>query len=162
MEIWIQHWLGECLKFEDRLMVNDRLVSFDEVFEMVMNSTMNVSLPPNFVKPTPKNSPTSNNITSAREDGKRKGGKRRKSGKADGERITKNVVPIPKFLMKDSKNWKEHFSGKCSKDCPKWDDTTFMCARWHIHGECFVDCNNKANHVGVYAVPPAKHDKFKA
>jgi hypothetical protein len=162
MKIWIQHWLGECLKFKDWLMVNNCLVSFDEVFEMVMNSTMNVSLPPNFVKPTPKNSPTSNNVMPAREDGKRKGGKKRKSGKADGERITKNVVPIPEFLMKDGKNWKEHFSGKCSKDHPKWDNTTFMCVRWHIRGECFVDCSNKAIHVGACAVPPVKHNKFKA
>jgi hypothetical protein len=162
MEIWIQRWLGECLKFEDWLMVNDRLVSFDEVFKMVMNSTINVTLPPNFVKPTPKTSPTSNKVKPAREEGKRKGGKKRKSGKADGERITKNVPPISEFLMKDGKNWKEHFAGKCSKDHPKWDDTTFMCARWHIRGECFVDCNNKASHVGACTIPPAKRDEFKA
>ncbi len=127
MEIRIQRWLGECLKFEDRLIVNDRLISFDKVFEMVMNSTMNVSLPPNFVKPTPKNSPTSNKVKPAREEGKRKGGKKRKSGKADGERITKNVVPISEFLMKDGKNWKEHFAGKCSKDCPN-GTTPLSCA----------------------------------
>jgi hypothetical protein len=70
MEIRIQRWLGECVKFEDRLMVNNRLISFDKVFEMVMNSTMNTTLPPNFVKPTPKISPTSNNVTPAGEDGK--------------------------------------------------------------------------------------------
>ncbi len=43
MEIHIQQWLGECVKFEDRLMVNNRLVTFNEVFEMVMNSTMNIT-----------------------------------------------------------------------------------------------------------------------
>jgi hypothetical protein len=143
-------------------MVNDRLVSFDEVFKMVMNSTMNVTLPPNFVKPTPKISPTSNNLTPAGEDGKQKGEKKRKSGEVNRERITKNVAPISKFLMKDGKNWKQHFARKCSKDCPKWDDITFMCARWHIRGECFVDCNNKASHVGACAVPPAKREEFKA
>jgi hypothetical protein len=163
IEIRIQPWLGECVKFEDPSMVNDRLIFFDEVFEMVMNSTMNVTLPPNFVKPTPKISPTSNNVMPAGEDGKQKGGKKRKSGEVDGERITKNVAPISEFLMKDGKNWKQqHFAGKCSKDCPKWDDTTFMCARWHIHGECFVDCNNKASHVEACAIPPAKCKEFKA
>jgi hypothetical protein len=162
MEIRIQRWLGECVKFKDWSMVNNRLVSFDKVFETVMNSTMNITLPPNFVKPTPKISLTSNNIMPAGEDGKQKGGKKLKSGKVDGERITKNVAPISKFLMKDSKNWKQHFARKCSKDCPKWDDTTFMCARWHIRGECFVDCNNKASHVGACAVPPAKRKEFKA
>jgi hypothetical protein len=80
-------------------MVNNHLVSFNKVFEMVMNRTMNVSLPPNFVKPTPKNSPTSNNVMPVRKDGKHKGGKKRKSGEADGECITKNVFPIPEFLI---------------------------------------------------------------
>jgi hypothetical protein len=54
MEIRIQRWLGECLKFDDCSMVNNCLVSFDEVFEMVMNSTINITLPLNFIKPTPK------------------------------------------------------------------------------------------------------------
>ncbi len=64
--------------------------------------------------------------------------------------------------MKDGKNWKQHFAGKRSKDRPKWDATTFMCARWHIRGKCFVDCNNKASHVGACATPLAKREEFKA
>ncbi len=144
-------------------MVNDRLVCFDEVFEMVMNSTINVTLLPNFVKPAPKSSLTSTPGAAPTEgDGKKKGGKKRKSGDVDGERITKNPTPISEFLLKDCENWKEHFAGKCSKDCPKWDDTTIMCTRWHIRGECFDDCNNKASHVGASAVPQAKKVKFLA
>ena len=54
-EIRIQHWLVECQKFSDRSMVNDRLISFDEIFEMVMNNSLDVILPPNFIKPPPKN-----------------------------------------------------------------------------------------------------------
>jgi hypothetical protein len=78
MEIRIQRWLGECVKFEDWLMVNNCLVSFDKVFKTVMNSTMNVTLPPNFVKPTPKISPTSNIVTPTGEDGKQTGGEEKK------------------------------------------------------------------------------------
>jgi hypothetical protein len=74
----------------------------------------------------------------------------------------KNPAPISEFLMKDGENWKEHFAGKCSKVHPKWEDTTFMCARWHIRGECFVNCNNKASHIGASAVPQAKKDNFQA
>ena len=55
MEIRIQRWLAECQKFSDRLMVNNRLVSFDKIFEMVMNSSLDMILPPNFIKPPPKN-----------------------------------------------------------------------------------------------------------
>jgi len=49
MEIQIQHWLGECQKFDDRSMVNDRIVDFDPLIKMVLNSSMNVTLPPNFI-----------------------------------------------------------------------------------------------------------------
>jgi hypothetical protein len=76
LEIRIQRWLGECLKFKDRLMVNDRLVCFDEVFEMVMKSTINVTLPPNFFKPAPKFPPTSTGAAPAEGNGKRRGGRR--------------------------------------------------------------------------------------
>jgi len=55
MEIWIQRWLRECEKYEDRSMVNDRLVCFHEVFEIVMSCTLNIILPPNFIKSNPKN-----------------------------------------------------------------------------------------------------------
>ncbi len=162
MELCIQRWLGKCVKYEDRSMVKDRLVCYDEVFEMIMNSTMNIILPPNFVKPTPKTPPTSTGATSAESKGKKKGGKKRKAGENEGGRIAKNVAPIPKFLLKDGETWKEHFAGKCLKDRPKWDDSTFMCARWHICGKCFVDCNNKASHVGASAIPQAKKDNFQA
>jgi len=37
MEIRIQRWLTECQNFSDRWMVNDRLVSFDKIFKMVMS-----------------------------------------------------------------------------------------------------------------------------
>jgi hypothetical protein len=102
-EIRIQRWLGECLKVQDRSMVNDRLVCFDEVFKMVMKSTINVTLPPNFVKPAPKSPPTSTGAASAEGNRKNKGGKKRKSGEINGECIVKNPAPISKFLMKDGK-----------------------------------------------------------
>jgi hypothetical protein len=162
MEIRIERWLGECQKFGDCLMVNDCLVCFDEVFEMVvMNSSVNVTLPPNFINPPPKNPSTATTVMPPGDDGKRKGGKKKKSDKVEGEHITKNAAPISEFLLKEGEIWKRNFAGKCSKDHPKWDNTTFMCARWHIRGECFVDCNNKASHMGACAVPQAKRNEFK-
>ncbi len=143
LEIRIQHWLGECFKFEDRSMVNDRLVCFDEVFKMVMNSTINITLPPNFVKPAQKSPPTSTGAASAEGDGKKKGGTKRKLDKINEKRYMTNPAPISEFLMKDGENWKKHFAGKCSKVRPKWDDTTFMCACWHIRGKCFVTATTK-------------------
>ena len=36
MEIQIQHWLGKYQKFNDRSMVNDRIVDFDFLIKMVL------------------------------------------------------------------------------------------------------------------------------
>ena len=126
MKIRIQRWLAECQKFSDRSMVNDRLVSFDENFEMVMNSSLNVILPPNFIKPPPKiPSPKPNPTPGQDKKGK---GKKRKSDKATGDCIIKNATPITKCLIKESKDWRRDFAGKCLTDCPKWDDTFFRYA----------------------------------
>jgi hypothetical protein len=163
MEIRIQRWLVEYQKFSDRSMVNDRLVSFHKIFKIIINSSLNVILPPNFIKPPLKNPSPKLNPTpglNSKQKGKREG-KKRKLDEATGDRIIKNAAPITKFPIKESKDWRRDFGGKCSTDCPKWDDTIFMCARWWIHGECIVDYNNKASHVGACTVPLAKRTEFK-
>ena len=160
MEIWIQRWLGECEKYEDRLMVNNHLVCFNEVLEMVMNCILNVVLPPNFIKSNPKN-PTVTPPGAGDDDKKRnKKEQKRKRGDEEDARITKNTEPITEFLMKQGEIWKRDFAGKCSRYQPKWGEE-WMCARWNIRSECFVDCNNKRSHVGASAVPQAKRDEFK-
>ena len=93
----------ECQKFSNRSVVNDRLISFDKIFEMVMNSSLNVIFPPNFIKPPPKNPSPEPNLTPGN-DGKQKGkGKKRKSNNATGECIIKKAAPISKFQLKEAK-----------------------------------------------------------
>ena len=113
-------------------MVKDCLVSFDEIFKMVMNSSLNVILPPNFIKPPSKNPSPKPSPTPGHDSMQKRKGKKSKLDEPKGGCITKNTSPIPKFLMKEGKNWRHNFAGKCSMDCPKWDDTTFMCAHWCI------------------------------
>jgi hypothetical protein len=112
MVIRIQRWLGECQKLDDRSMVNDRIVDFDPLIEMVLNSSMNVTLPPNFVvKSTIKTPDTTTGLKRKLEDGDDHRGKK-KGKNNDGEgRIVKNLSPINNFLMKDNENWKKDFAG---------------------------------------------------
>lgn len=112
MVIRIQRWLGECQKLDIRSMVNDHIVDFDPLIEMVLNSSMNVTLPPNFVvKSTiemPDNTTGLKRKLEVRDDhhGKKKG----KNNDGEG-RIVKNLSPINNFLMKDNENWKKDFAG---------------------------------------------------
>jgi hypothetical protein len=117
VKICTQHWLGECKKHSDCLMVNDRLVCFDKVLETVLNSSLNVTLPPNFIKPSPKK-PTPDLTPKPR--GNRKGkNNKRKTNKVGEEHVIKNIAPITEFLMKDDEVWKPNFAGKCTRDCSK-------------------------------------------
>jgi hypothetical protein len=93
-EICIQHLLGECQKFGNRLMVNKSLVCFGKVFEMVMNSSLNVILPPNFNKPPPKN-PTNATTVTPGNDGKGKEGKKGSPTKLKGSTLSKTSPPSP-------------------------------------------------------------------
>jgi hypothetical protein len=122
MEISIQCWLGECLKFDNRLMVNNCLTCFDEVFKKVLNSSLNVILPPNFIRPPPKN-PTATPTVLPGEDGKQMGRKKRKSEEVKREHAVKNSAPINHFLMYEGKVWKRNFAGKCTRDHPKGTKT---------------------------------------
>ena len=73
-----------------------------------MNSSLNVILPPNFIKPPPKN-PSPKPIPTPGDDGKQKGrGKKRKSEDAAGDRIIKNTTPISEFQLKESKDWRRN------------------------------------------------------
>ena len=126
-------------------MVKDRLVCFDEVFEMVMNHSLNMTLPPNFIKSPPKNPTTTTTVTPPGDNDKQWGGKKkRKRNDNNGDRIIKNSAPITEFLMKEDEIWRQDFTGKCSRDHPKWKDSVvFMCACWWIRGECFATATTK-------------------
>jgi hypothetical protein len=79
-------------------MVNNRLVGFDKVFEMVMNHSLNVTLPPNFIKSSPKNPTTTTTVTPPEDNDKRQGGgEKRKQNNNDGYCINKKTAPKSNF-----------------------------------------------------------------
>ncbi len=124
MEIRTQRWLGKCQKHSNRLMVNDRLICFEKVLETVLNSSLNVSLPPNFIKPSPKKPMPE--LTPKPGDNRKRKNNKRKTDKVREERVIKNAALITEFVMKDDEVWKRNFAEKCTRDCPKWDNNTFM------------------------------------
>ena len=142
-------------------MIDDRLVNFDPVIESVLNSTLNIVLPPNFIV-TPTTKPTNPTVVSPGDDTKKKTPKKRKAADDDNDRIATNTAPVREFLLKEGEDWSRDYAGKCTRDRPKWGDSDWMCARWFVKGKCFRDCTNKASHVGANDIPSAKRSEFKA
>ena len=161
VEIRIQRWLRACMTYADRSMIDDRLVNFDPVIESVLNSTLNIVLPPNFIV-TPTTKPTNPTVVPPGDDTKKKTPKKRKAADDDNDRIATNTAPVKEFLLKEGEDWSRDYAGKCTRDRPKWGDSDWMCARWYVKGKCFRDCTNKASHVGANDIPAAKRTEFKA
>ena len=159
LEIRIQRWKGECQQEKDRSCVNDRIVDFDDVVEQVLNSSLNIVLPPTFVKPTEQEQ-TGSGAGGASNKKEKENKKRKERENNANERMTKNEAPITEFLMSEGEDWRRDYAGKNTKDRPKWDKETFMCVRWYVRGECFNDCNNKNSHSKADDVPQEKKDAF--
>ena len=87
-------------------------------------------------------------------DGKQEGkGKRRKSDKVEEGRITKKRCPHLKISDEGRQELETQFFRAMLNGSPPWDNITFMCAPWYTRAKCFVNCNNKACHVGAWAIP---------
>jgi ribonucleotide reductase beta subunit family protein with ferritin-like domain len=160
IEIRIQCWLRACMTYDDQSMIDDWLVNFNPIIESVLNSRLNILLPPNFIiAPTTKQ--TNTTVVLLGDVTKKRNTRRRKTanGNNDNNCMVKNTAPVKEFLLKEGEDWSKDFSRKCTGDHPKWGDTDWMCAHWWVKGKCFRDCENKASHVGACAIPPTKHHK---
>jgi hypothetical protein len=81
VKIRIQRWLRACMTYDDQSMIDDRLVNFDPIIESVLNSTLNIVLPPNFIV-APMTKMTNTTVVSPGDDTNKKNPRKRKT--ADG------------------------------------------------------------------------------
>ena len=144
-----QRWLRSCMEANDRSEVNDNIIDFRSLVELVLNGQFVQTLPPVFT------------MTARKDD--EKGGdppykKAKKENDSEKERVIKNETQIEGFKMKSGKKW-DHFCGACADSTPDWG-TKKMCHRWHIRGYCFSDCRNKASHAEKGEISKEKETEF--
>jgi hypothetical protein len=60
--------------------------------------------------------------------------------------------------MKQKESWKRNFKSAYIDSWPSWDDekTKKMCIKWHIHGECYDNCDRKESSIAKEDILPAK------
>jgi hypothetical protein len=152
-------WLNKCKQAQIlRANVNDRIIDFSNVIELVLNGTFTMPLPPSFQRINSKaaiNKHSGNYL--AKEDNKKK---QRSDKKEKQEKlvIIKNEHQHESFKMKQNKSRKRNFKLAYVDSRPSWDSkkTKKMCIKWHFHGECFNSCDRKESHVPKEDIPPTK------
>ena len=112
------------MTYSDRSMIDDRLVNFDPIIESMLNRTLNIVLPPNFIV-APMTKPTNTTGVLPGDDTNKNNQRKRKTadGDDDNNHMVKNTTPTKVFLLKEGEDWSKNFAGKCTSDCPNWGDT---------------------------------------
>jgi hypothetical protein len=101
--------------------VNDRIIDFSNVIELVLNGTFTMPLPPSFQRINSKaaiNKRSGNDL--AKEDNKKKQ-KSDKKKKQDKLVIIKNKHQHESFKMKQNKSWKRNFKLAYVDSRSSWD-----------------------------------------
>ncbi len=137
--------------------MNDRIIDFSDVIKLVLNGTFTMPLPPSFQRINSEaaiSKHSGNDLT--KEDNKKK----QKSDKKEMQEklvIVKNKHQHKSFKMKQKESWKRNFKSAYIDSRSSWGGkkTKKMCIKWHIHGECFDNCNRKESHVPKEDIPPA-------
>lgn len=153
-----QRWLNECKKATvSRSDVNDRILDFSDVIEMVLNGTFTMPLPPSFQKVNSEDATDKRSGDNLVKEGSGKKQKSDKKEKKDSAPV-KNNSQHDSFKMKAGETWKKTFKSAHADSRPSWngEKTKKMCIRWHIHGECFESCDRKESHVPKEDIPADK------
>ncbi len=135
--------------------MDDRIIDFSNVIELVLNGTFTMPLLPSFQRINSKaaiNKCSGNDL--AKEDSK----KMQKSDKTEKQEklvIVKNKHQQESFKMKQNESWKRNLKSAYIDSRPSWGGkkTKKMCIKWHIHGECFDNCNRKESYVPKISFP---------
>ena len=124
IEIRIQCWLRACMRYNNQSMINNRLVNFNPIIESMLNSTLNIVLPPNFIVASTTKQ-TNTTVVLPGDDTRKKNPRKSKTanGNNNNNHMVKNTAPVKEFLLKEGEDWSKDFAGKRTGDCPKWGNT---------------------------------------
>ena len=167
-----QLWLESCTTLPNRAAVDDSVLHFRPLVQMVQYSTFNLTLPLTFTKATEKTEPATKSSTKNGNKGGGGGGgddpsngdnegqnpnkKRKKS-----EKVTNKHQP-EQFKMKTGETWQTTFAHKDVRNRVPWEGDVKMCPRWFIGGYCFANCFHKSSHVKDTDIPADKLAAFKS
>jgi hypothetical protein len=140
--------------------VNNNILNFDNLLDQVLKGSFQMNLPPSFkkIKNSPRNAPSIKpKQAKAWSEGEGNGGnkKKQKSKNGNGNQV-KNAAQDEDFVVAEGKTWKKTFSKQFPHDRPTCEGKINMCARWHIKGGCYDNCQRISSHVRKDKIPGDK------
>ena len=133
-------WLESCEECQMRDEVDDDLINFSEILNLVRIRNFEYKLPPSIRKVVEKdkNHEDPDNRSPPNK-------KSRISQEEQSKRVT-NEDTISTWIVDQEKYTKTLRNNDVLRRRPKIDDT-IMCHRFHSRGYCFDNCNNKKSHI---------------
>lgn len=146
-------WLESCEESKFREDVDDSLLSFDNILQLVRTRNFSYILPPSIRA-----------VVEAEEEAESKSSKKRKTGNdttSDKSQRTNNEGTIDAWIKpldiynNKVRNNKEHLEKR-----PTFNEEK-ICHRWHSRGYCFSNCNNSKTHVKSSSLPAQTKKEYK-
>jgi hypothetical protein len=159
----VQHWLRLCKSAHNSCtQVNNRILQFKDLINTVLNGTFHMNLPPSFAKvsgqATTLSAPTENKQADGKNKGGSKDGKGQKNKKVMTEMETSSRTqrsPLSSNLLLENRG-KDNFTTILPHDRPAWTNKIWMCARWHLKGDCYDNCARAVSHMMNKNIPDKK------
>jgi hypothetical protein len=150
----VQHWLRSCkTAHNSHTQVNDRILQLEDLINTALNGTFHMNLPPSFAKVSGQAATLLAPTENKEDDGKNRGGsedrKGQKKQKSDdvNRNLVKNTTQPIKFKLTAGESRKDNFATILPHDQPAWMNKIWMCARWHLKGNCYYNCTRAVSHV---------------
>ncbi len=159
----VQRWLRLCkTAHNSRTQVNGRILQFKDLINTVQNGIFHMNLPPSFAKVSGSLATSLASTESKQANGKNKGGskdrkgwKKRKSEDGNGNLVKNTTQPI-EFKLAAKESWKDNFAMILPHNQPALAGKIWMCARWHLKGNCYDNCTRAISQVTNNNIPDNK------
>jgi hypothetical protein len=159
----VQRWLRLCeTAHNSRTHVNDMILQFKDLINTVLNGIFHMNLSPSFPKVSSSAATSLASSESKPADGKNKGGskdhkgrKKRKSEDGNGNLVKNTTQPV-EFKLAAKESWKDNFVMILPHNQPALAGKIWMCARWHLKGNCYDNCTRAVSQVTNDNIPDNK------
>ena len=151
----IQIWFAQCSQCEQRCLVDDSVIDFDEITNSVKYRQFNYTLPKVFVHFIEPNKKGASETLSHGSNGTKKinwedeKSSKIKPSEVNEDWLVKRVV-YNKFMK----------SPKYSANVPKLENGKRMCCKWLSNGYCFSDCGRADAHVNISDMSKQEKDAY--